>query len=215
MVTRAKPSGAPSVAPVSGHAALLLLQPPPEWELTDERFVELCELNPGLRFEIDERGRLSITDRAGLRSSSRALRIGGQVDAWALADGGGSVTGADGFYHLGEHTLRAPGAAWVSAERAASMESDDERIPHLCPDFVVEIRSPSDRLSDQRTKLELWIEHGARLAWLIDPFAGTAHIYRPEREPELLQRPYSLSGEDVLPGLVVDLSRVWRDQPEA
>ena len=87
MVTRAKPSGAPSVAPVSGHAALLLLQPPPEWELTDERFVELCELNPGLRFEIDERGRLSIRGGAGFRSSSRALRIGSQVDAWVLAGG--------------------------------------------------------------------------------------------------------------------------------
>ena len=209
MVTRAKPSGAPSVAPVSGHAALLLLQPPPEWELTDERFVELCELNPGLRFEIDERGRLSITDRAGLRSSSRALRIGGQVDAWALAGGGGSVTGAGGFYHLDEHALRAPDAAWVSAERAALMESDDEGIPHLCPDFVVEIRSPSDRLSDQQTRLELWLEHGVRLGWLIDPFGGAAYIYRPGQPLEALTRPDTLSGESVLPGLVVDLTSVW------
>ena len=139
MVTRAKPpttpattpATTPSVAPISGLVAPLLLQPPPEWELTDDLFVELCDLNPGLRFEIDELGRLSIRGGAGLRSSSRALRIGSQVDARVLAGGGGDATGADGFYHLDEHTLRAPGAAWVSAERAASMESDDERIPHL------------------------------------------------------------------------------------
>ena len=88
---------------------------------------------------------------------------------------------------LTEHALRAPGAAWVSPERAALMESDDERIPHLCPDFVVEIRSPSDRLSDQRAKLELWIEHGARLGWLIDPFGGVAYICWPDQSPGAAQ----------------------------
>ena len=209
MVARAEPPTAPSMAPIRSPVAPLLLQPPPEWELTDELFFELCDLNPGLRFEIDERGRLSITDGAGLRSSSRALRIGGQVDAWALAGGGGSVTGAGGFYHLDEHALRAPDAAWVSAERAALMESDDEGIPHLCPDFVVEIRSPSDRLSDQQTRLELWLEHGVRLGWLIDPFGGAAYIYRPGQPLEALTRPDTLSGETVLPGLVVDLTSVW------
>ena len=95
------------------------------------------------------------------------------------------------------------------------MEPDDEGIPRFCPDFVIELRSPSDRLPDQQRKMRFWMAQGVQLGWLIDPFADTAHIYRPDREPELLQRPNSLSGEDVLPGLVVDLSRVWRDQPDA
>ena len=211
MVTRAKPPTAPSVAPISSPVAPILLQPPPDWELTDELFIELCELNPGLRFEIDERGRLSIMGGAGFRSSWRALRIGGQVDAWVLAGGGGGATGTDGFYHLDQDTLRAPDVAWVSVERAALMESDDERMPHLCPDFVVEVRSPSDRLTDQRTKLELWIKHGVRLGWLIDPFGGVAYIYRPGQSPDQLSRPDSLAGEAVLPGLVVDLTTVWPD----
>ena len=209
MVTRAKPPTAPSMAPIRSPVAPLLLQPPPEWELTDELFFELCDLNPGLRFEIDERGRLSIRGGAGFRSSSRALRIGGQVDAWALAGGGGSVTGAGGFYHLDEHTLRAPGAAWVSAERAALMESDDEGIPHLCPDFVVEIRSPSDRLSDQRTKLELWMEHGVRLGWLIDPLAAPPTSTGPARTRRPAAPGLALRRRRVLPGLVVDLTSVW------
>ena len=76
--------------------------------------------------------------------------------------------------------------------------------------FVVEIRSPSDRLPDQLDKMELWLEQGARLGWLIDPFDGIAHIYRPGREPEQLERPETLSGEDVLPGLTVNLERAWR-----
>ncbi len=215
MVTRAKPPTAPSVAPISSPVAPILLQPPPDWELTDELFIELCELNPGLRFEIDERGRLSIVPGAGFSSSRRAIAIAAQIYAWIMAGGGGEAGGADGAFRIGGVSIRIPDVSWLSPERLALMEPDDEGIPRFCPDFVIELRSPSDRLPDQQRKMRFWMAQGVRLGWLIDPFADTAHIYRPDREPELLQRPNSLSGEDVLPGLVVDLSRVWRDQPDA
>ena len=205
MVTAVK-----SPAPVAAAAEPLLLCPPAEWTLSDEAFLELCELNPEWRFEVDEHGRLVITGGGGIPSSFRSFIILGQLYEWWRAVMEGVVTTPDGFYRLDERVIRAPDAAWVSAERAAQIAEDDEGFWRLCPDFVVEIRSPSDKLPAQQDKMRFWIEHGARLGWLIDPFDDVAYIYRPGREPERLERPATLSGEDVLPGLTVELDQVWR-----
>ena len=205
MVTAAKPP-----VPVAVGVNPLRLQPPPQWTLSDAAFLELCELNPGWRFELDAQGRLIIMGGAGIPSSFRSFIVLGQLYEWWQTAPQGIVTTPDGFYRLDDRIIKAPDAAWVSAERAAAIEEDDEGFWRLCPDFVVEIRSPSDKLPEQQSKLQFWIDHGARLGWLIDPFEHAAHIYRPDREPEQLARPTTLSGEDVLPGLTVSLTRVWR-----
>ena len=204
MVTATKPA----TFVVEGIAPLHL-RLPPDWEFTDEAFDQLFELNPEWCFEVDERGRLVMLSPGGFQSGVRVVVILGQMYEWWLRVLEGVVTTPDGFYRLDERTIRAPDAAWVSAARASQIVEDDEGFWRLCPDFVVEIRSPSDRLSRLQEKMQFWIEHGARLAWLIDPFDGIAHIYRPGQEPEQLERPESLSGEAVLPGLVVDLGAVW------
>ena len=208
MVTATKPA-LPS-APALAEREPLRLRPPAEWTLSDDAFLELCELNPGWRFEIDEWGRLIIMGGGGTPSSFRSFIILGQLYEWWRVVMEGIVTTPDGFYRLSERIIRAPDAAWVSAERAALIAEDDEGFWRLCPDFVVEIRSPSDKLQDQLDKMEFWLKQGARLGWLIDPFDGIAYIYRPGQEPEQLQRPETLSGEDVLPGLTVNLQRAWR-----
>ena len=205
MVTAVK-----SPAPVVVGTEPLRLCPPAEWTLSDEAFLELCELNPEWRFEVDERGRLVIMGGGGIPSSFRSFIILGQLYEWWRAVMEGIVTTPDGFYRLDDRVIRAPDAAWVSAERAAQIAEDDEGFWRLCPDFVVEIRSPSDKLPAQQDKMRFWIEHGARLGWLIDPFDDVAYVYRPDREPEQLDRPETLSGEDVLPGLTVELGLVWR-----
>ena len=210
MVTRAKPPTAPSVAPAGRPSPTILLRLPHEWALSDETFLELCRLNDGWRFETDEQGSLRIMTGVGLRSSARALRIGSQVDAWDMEFGDGVVTGADGEYRLDERTRRAPDVAWISPERLAQI-TDDEGLGSVCPDFVVEVRSRSDQLGDQQAKMELWLAHGVRLGWLIDPFGGVAYIYRPDQAPEKRSRPESLGGEDVLTGLGIDLTSVWPD----
>ncbi len=204
MVTATTPS-APAVAGLEP----LRLCTPPAWEFTDDAFEQLCELNPEWRFEVDEHGRLVFMGSPGFESSRRSVKLGRQVDDWTESDGHGGVSGADGFYRIRGRVLRAPDVAWVSSERLPQNRDDLERMLRLCPDFVIEVRSISDRLPDQLDKMQFWIDSGARLAWLIDPFDDIAYIYRPAREPEQLERPDTLSGEDVLPGLVVDLSKVW------
>ena len=208
MVTRAKPPTAPSVARPARTTPTILLRLPDEWAMSDETFLELCRLNDGWRFETDEQGRLRIMTGVGLRSSARAMRIGSQVDSWDIEFGDGMVTGADGEYRLDERTRRAPDVAWISPERLAQI-TDDEGLGSVCPDFVVEVRSRSDQLGDQQAKMELWLAHGVRLGWLIDPFGGVAYIYRAGQSLEQLSHPASLSGEDVLPGFTADLTRVW------
>ena len=185
------------------------LRLPSDWEFTDEAFHELFELNPEWCFEVDERGRLVVTSPGGFQSGVRVVVILGQMYEWWRAALDGIMTGSRGFYRVGERAIRAPDLAWVAGDRLPQTREERERMLPLCPDFVIEVRSPSDRLSDQLTKMQFWIDHGARLAWLIDPFDDIAYIYRPGREPEQLERPESLSGEDVLPGLVVDLGAVW------
>lgn len=205
MVTAVK-----SPVPVAAAGAeSLRLCPPAEWTLSDEAFLELCELNPEWRFEVDERGRLVIMGGAGFESSFRSLQLGAQVLAWIFAGGHGRVTGTDGFYRVAGKVLKAPDVGWISGERLPPTREERERMLALCPDFVIEVRSPSDKPPDQLDKMQQWIEYGARLAWLIDPFDDIAYIFRPGQEPEQLERPETLSGEDVLPGLVVDLSSVW------
>lgn len=203
MVTATEP-----VAAVTGVEPIRLCTPL-TWEFTDDAFEQLCELNPEWRFEVDEHGRLVLMPPRGFESSRRAVKLGAQVLTWANTRGHGGVTGGDGFYRIHERTLRAPRIAWVSSQRLPQNRDDLERMLRLCPDFVIEVRSRTDKLSDQLDKMQFWIDSGARLAWLIDPFDDIAHIYRPGREPEQLERPDTLSGEDVLPGLTVNLSQVW------
>ena len=208
MATATTPS-----APAVAGAEPLRLCTPPAWEFTDDAFEQLCELNPEWRFEVDEHGRLVFMGSPGFGSSQRSVKLGKQVDDWTESDGHGGVSGADGFYRIRGRVLRAPDVAWVSSERLPQNRDDRERMLRLCPDFAIEVRSISDRLPDQLDKMQFWIDSGARLAWLIDPFDDIAYIYRPGQEPEQLERPDTLSGEDVLPGLVVDLSKVWWPTP--
>ena len=208
MATATTPS-APAVAGVEP----LRLCTPAAWEFTDDAFEQLCELNPEWRFEVDEHGRLVLMGSPGFGSSRRSVKLGKQVDDWTEGDGHGGVSGSDGFYRIRGRVLRAPDVAWLSGDRIPTDRDDFERMLRLCPDFVIEVRSISDRLPDQLDKMQFWIDSGARLAWLIDPFDDIAYIYRPGQEPEQLERPDTLTGEDVLPGLVVDLTQIWWPTP--
>ena len=206
MVTTAEPKVAVSVAERRAPLELCL---PPAWIVSDAAFDALFDLNPELRFEVDETGRLIVMGSGGLFSSARAAQIIGQLYAWVQALGGGIVSGESGFFEIKGIGRRAPDAAWISPERIAAMPQGDEGPGRMVPDFVVEVVSHSDQRSRQEAKMRMWMAHGVRLAWLIDPFAGLADIYREDGSHEQLQRPEALSGEDVLPGLVVDLSDVW------
>ena len=207
MVTAAEPKHPAATADRQAPLEICL---PKEWVLTDAAFDELIDLNPELHFEVDETGRLIVMGSGGLFSSVRSARIIGQLYAWIQAGGGGVVSGESGYFSIEGFGRRAPDAAWISPERIASIAPGDEGPGRMCPDFIVEVVSQSDRRSQQEAKMRAWIEHGVRLGWLIDPYRGLADIYREDGSHEQLERPTSLSGEDVLPGLTIDLSAVWR-----
>ena len=209
---------APAVKRESADSAAVVGAPPitlrlpAQWALDDQCLLKLSALNETLWFERSAEGALQISPPPSFYSSRSAGLIFGQILNWQLADDDDSETlPADGGFELPDSSVMVPDASWVSSERFAGNEPDTREILHLAPDFVLEVLSPSQELDDQQEKMERWMANGVRLGWLIDPYEALVWIYREgQDEPELLERPDTLSGEDVMVGLVVDLTRLWR-----
>ncbi|MEG4248254.1 Uma2 family endonuclease [Microcoleus sp. AT3-A2] len=180
--------------------------------VSSEQFEALALANPDLRLERTAAGELIVNPPTGGESGSRNLSISGQVDRWCEAheDLGEGFDSSTGFI-LPNGARRSPDASWVSRTRWEALTPKQRQgfVP-LCPDFVVELRSASDSLSTLQTKMREYIDNGARLGWLIDPQNRQVEIYRQQVEVEILINPAELSGEDVLPGFVLNLRRVWR-----
>ncbi len=122
------------------------------------------------------------------------------------------VFGPSAGFTLPNSAIRGPDASWISRDRWLSLSLDDRaRFSHLAPDFVTEVRSPSDSVPDLRRRMREYIDQGVRLAWLIDPINQVVEVYRPGETVEVLDRPATLSGEDVLPGFVLDLKGIIDD----
>ena len=129
---------------------------------------------------------------------------------WARSDGTGRVFDSDTGFRLPNKAVRAPDVSWILNERFDGLTREEgERFPPLCPDFVLELRSHSDRLSDLKAKMLEYLENGARLGWLINPPRKEVFIYRPGKVVEHLENPAALSGEPVLPGFKLELARIW------
>lgn len=210
-----KPAPAPSsdftLSPDLVEAPPIALRLPPQWELTDERVVELGESNDALGFERTAEGVLHINFPPGFPSSEAEGTVGAQVVMWRFAHNTGRTTPSSGGYSLPDGALLIPDAAWISDERLAGVEISSTKPLRAVPDFVLEVRSGSQRIAQQQRRMRQWMANGVRLGWLIDPFNALVWIYREgQDEPERLERPDTLSGEDVMVGLTVDLTHVWR-----
>src|SRR5262249_1137008 len=128
---------------------------------------------------------------------------------WTRQDGTGLCFGTDTGFTLPDGAKRAPDAAWIAHDRWKHVpEEQQEKLAPICPDFVVELRSPSDRLADVEAKMNESIANGARLGWLLDPFENRACIYRPTQSPEYLEQPTILSGDPILPGFKFDFREI-------
>jgi Uma2 family endonuclease len=179
-------------------------------KLTDQQFALLCQENPELRLELTAQGELSILPPAGSKSGWRSGRAYYALTHWADQDGSGLTFDSSAGFTLPNGAKRSPDASWVRKERweALSAEQQEEFAP-FCPDFVGEVHSRTDRLTDLQAKMQEYIENGARLGWLIDPSEKRVYIYRPDRPVEELTDPASLSGEQVLPGFVLPVAQLW------
>ena len=145
----------------------------------------------------------------GSETSKRNIDLSYQLRAWSRQNNLGVAFDSSGGFTLPNGADRSPDASWVKKERwdALTAEQKDSFAP-LCPDFVVELRSKTDSLKKLQDKMQEYIDNGARLGWLIDRQNRRVEIYRPGQDVEILQNPTTLSGEDVLPGFVLDLSEI-------
>jgi Uma2 family endonuclease len=179
-------------------------------KLTEEQFMQLCQENPELRLELTARGELVIMPPTGSESGWRSGRVFYFLTAWTEKDGTGLSFDSSTGFTLPSGAIRSPDASWVRRERWSALTKDQrERFAPLCPDFVVELRSPTDRLGDLQEKMQEYIDNGARLGWLIDPIDRRAYIYRPGQPVEVLDNPPSLSGDPVLQGFVLPVQELW------
>ena len=177
-----------------------------------EGFAALCAANRDSRLERDADGGMVVMAPASSDGGGRNLALGARIWNWNEATGLGRAFDSSAGFTLPNGAVRAPDVSWMTRERWEAVPQDERRrFARVVPDFVVELRSPSDAPKDLRAKMAEYLSQGVRLGWLIDPEAQTVEIYRPGREAETLARPETLSGEDVLPGLVLELKGVLFD----
>ena len=180
---------------------------PADWELTDERFLEICELNAEQLFERTADGRLQQMIFPDGLSESVTTRLIILFGAWAMGTGG-ETWGEGGGYFLPDSSISAPDISWVDAGQIAQRGGLRGKF-YLTPRFVVEVLSPSQTVRAQQAKMRRWMGNGVRLGWLIDPYEEQVWIYRADGSVEQLDRPDRLFGEDVCVGLEIDMNQVW------
>ncbi|NES20554.1 MAG: Uma2 family endonuclease [Symploca sp. SIO3E6] len=179
-------------------------------DLTDEQFYQLCQNNNNLRFERTATGELIILPPVGGETSNRNGKLTQQLFNWTDSDGTGIAFDSSGGFKLPNGSDRSPDAAWVTLERWNTLTPEQKiRFAPLCPDFVVELLSPSDSLKDTQSKMREYRDNGARLGWLINRKSRQVEIYRLGKEVEVLDSPDKVAGEMVLPGFILNLEAIW------
>ncbi|HEX4651793.1 MAG TPA: Uma2 family endonuclease [Granulicella sp.] len=178
--------------------------------MTEDELLRFCRVNDVLWVEREVNGELSVKPIGGCRVSSVNLAVGCALRDWADEDGRGETFANAGFT-LPDSSVRAADAAWVSWERWNALTRRQQKsYAPLCPEFVIEVRSESDRLEPLREKMQMWLDNGAELAWLIDPERRTVEIYRIGQSPEVLHDPSSVQGNGPVAGFELVMERVWQ-----
>ena len=204
-----------SEARIESWNPALVLRLAPLVTLDDGQLFEFCQLNRDLRIERDAEGVLVLMAPAGGASSARNLELSRQLANWAQRDGTGIAFDSSVGFVLPNGTMRSPDAAWVRRERWDALSNEQrEKFPPLCPDFIVELRSPSDRLSTLQRRVRELVRNGAQVGWLIDPRRRSVHVYRPGEAVQTLLAPISVSAEPLLPGFILDLGHILLELPE-
>ncbi|NJK68776.1 MAG: Uma2 family endonuclease [Microcoleus sp. CSU_2_2] len=196
----------------TNSSAAIALNIPPALTLTvtREQFVELAIANRDLQLERTATGELIVNPPTGDDTGKINLEISGQIWLWNHQTQLGLAFSSSTGFDLPNRAIRSPDASWVRQPRWDALTSEERAgFAPIAPDFVVELGSESDRMQPLRDKMKEYMENQVRLGWSIDPKNRKVEIYRLNQEVEVLDNPASLSGEDVLPGFVLDLAEVW------
>ena len=178
-------------------------------KFTHEQFEEVCQTNRDLRLELSSTGELIILAPTGWGSSKRNFNISGYFWAWNQQTQLGEAFESSGGFILPNGARRSPDVAWVEKSRIEALNPDPNKFLPLAPDFLIELRSATDSLPKLQQKMLEYQANGVRLGWLIDPQNRQVEIYRSNGDIETLPDPIKLSGEDILPGFILDLTNIW------
>jgi Uma2 family endonuclease len=197
------------VLPEEALPAKLTLNP--ELRMNDDEYYAFCMANPDLRFERTAQGEIIIVPPAGYESDYRNTTVLEQLAPWARRDGRGKASGPSAEFILPTGAALSPDAAWVSNHRIAQLSKEQRRkFPPVCPEFVIEVMSPSDRLPAAMEKMEEWIRGGVDLAWLIHGDEKTVYIYRVGQDvAETRREILKIAGEGPVAGFELDLADIW------
>lgn len=175
-----------------------------------DEFYDFCMRNEDLNLELSSEGDLIIVPPTGGKTGNRNLKLAVAFGVWAEQDGTGVGFDSSSMFSLPNGAKRSPDLCWIKKERwEALSEKEQEKFSPLCPDFVVELRSPSDSLKRLQKKMEEYTENGAQLGWLLDPSDRKVYVYRPGAEVEVLEDPETVSGEPLLRGFTLDVRALW------
>ncbi len=192
-----------------GIEAMVIRPDIPHQRLTDEEFEQLCAQNPELRIEMTSEGELIIMSPNTSKGGHRNFLLTGRFGSWTEIDKSGVGFDSSAGFTLPNGAKRSPDVSWIRRERweALTEEEKDEFSP-ICPDYVVELRSKSDRLNALQEKMEEYMLNGAQLGWLIDPLEKKVYLYRSGTQVEILDQPTEISGEPLLKGFILKLEGI-------
>mgnify|MGYP006424841873 FL=1 len=179
-------------------------------QLTKEQFYTLCETNPDTKLELNANGELIVMSPTGGETSTWNAKLIATLVNWNEKTGLGETFDSSGGFSLPNGAQRSPDAAWIPLEKWNALTSEEKKgfLP-LCPDFVLELLSPSDSWKQGTEKMEEYMDNGCRLGWLLEPKKKRVAIYRFKSAVEILENPNVLSGEDVLKGFNLNLAKIW------
>jgi Uma2 family endonuclease len=181
-----------------------------ERPMTDEELMRFCAANEMVRVERDANGELILMSPSGSGTGQKNSDLIYQLTAWARETNSGATFDSNAGFTLPDGSMRSPDAAWIAWPRwNALTKEEQDRFAPICPEFVIELRSPSDSLPELQAKMRLWIANGAELAWLVDPSRKMVEVYRPGREVEVLEGGSTVEGDGPVAGFVLELGRVW------
>ena len=181
----------------------------PVLELSEDTFFHLAQLNKNLRVELNAEGDLIVMPPTGGNTGNRNSKLNHRLRGWAEEEGQGEVFDSSTGFRLPSGAVRSPDTSWVSKAKLAELtDAQMEKFPPLCPEFVLELRSPTDRLEVVKEKMQEYMDNGAELGWLLDPQERRVYIYTSEGVEEL-EQPEKVEGTGVLEGFVLELKEIW------
>ena len=180
-------------------------------QITDDQFYQLCRQNPEVKFERNATGEITVMSPTGGETGNSNAEINSDIVIWNRRTKLGVCFDSSTCFKLPNGANRSPDVSWIKQERWDALTLEEkQKFPPIAPDFVLELMSPTDSLKDTQDKMQEYMDNQVKLGWLINRKTRRVEIYRQGQEKEILECPAELSGEDILPGFVLNLQAVWR-----